>query len=82
MVGHEIEIFTAGCPLCKKTVEIVREAMCPECILKEYKIAEREEDMRRAEEKGVKSIPTMIIDERIRIEGVPTLELVKRVLGT
>ncbi|KPV64944.1 MAG: hypothetical protein AOA65_0658 [Candidatus Bathyarchaeota archaeon BA1] len=44
-IGHNIEIFTSGCPLCVETVKIVREAMCPKCTLKEYNILERCKDL-------------------------------------
>lgn len=83
--GHKIEVFTAGCPLCVETVKILMEAMCPKCTLKEYNVSEKCEDltcMRKVEEYGIRAIPTVVVDGQVRIEGKPTLELVKRILGT
>lgn len=83
-MGHEIEIFTSGCYLCRETVEIVEKAKCSECTLTEYNLAEKCESeicLARAKKYGIKATPTIVVDGRIAIEGKPTVEKVKKVLG-
>lgn len=81
-MGYNIEVFTAGCPLCRETIEIIEKAMCPECRLTEYNILQEEASATKAEEYGIRSVPTTVVNGDIKIEGKPTLELVKRILGT
>ncbi|MBE0521717.1 MAG: thioredoxin family protein [Candidatus Methanoperedenaceae archaeon] len=81
---HEIEIFTSGCYLCRETMEIVEKAKCGECTLTEYNLAEKCESeicLDRAKKYGIKTTPTIVVDGRIAIEGKPTVEEVKKVLG-
>ena len=84
-MGHLVEVFVANCPLCEETLKIVREAICPECSIKVYNLYEKCEDLtcvKKAEEYGVRAVPTIVVDGQTKIEGKPTLELMKRVLGT
>lgn len=82
-MGHEIEIFTSGCYLCRETVEIVEKEKCSECRLTEYNLSERCESdicLTKAKEYGIRTTPTIVVDGRIAIEGKPTVEKVKKVL--
>ncbi|MFQ5711924.1 MAG: thioredoxin family protein [Candidatus Geothermarchaeales archaeon] len=84
-MGHVIEVFTSGCPLCVETMEVVKKAKCPKCTLTEYNILERREDLTcigKAQKYGIRAVPTIVIDGQVKIEGKPALDLVKRVLGT
>lgn len=81
---HEIEIFTSGCYLCIEAVEIVEKAKCSECTLTEYNLAEKCESeicLAKAKKYGIKATPTIVVDGRIAIEGKPTVDMVKKVLG-
>ncbi len=83
-MGHEIEIFTSGCHLCRETVEIVEKTKCSECHLTEYNLSEECESqvcIDKAKKYGIKSTPTIVVDGRIALEGRPTPEMVKEVLG-
>lgn len=83
-MGHEIEIFTSGCYLCMETVEIVEKAKCSDCRMTEYNLSERcktEICLAKAKKYGIKATPTIVVDGRIAIEGKPTVEKVKEVLG-
>jgi len=83
-VGHNIEVFTAGCHLCKETMEIVQKAKCSECTMTEYNILEKCESeicLKKAKEYGIKTVPTIVIDRKIAIEGKPTTRQVKDALG-
>ena len=80
---HKIEVFTAGCDLCKETMEMIRKTACSECTITEYNIREKCESevcIRKAEEYGVKAVPTLIIDGKITIEGKPTISQIKEAL--
>ncbi len=83
-MGHNIEIFTSGCYLCRETVEIVEKAKCADCKMTEYNLSERCETeicLAKAKKYGIKATPTIVVDGKIAIEGKPTVEKVKKVLG-
>ena len=58
---RKIEIFSAGCPACEETVELVNRVVCPSC---EVTVV----DMRdpavasRARSVGIRSVPAVLID--------------------
>lgn len=79
--GHTIEIFTAGCPICRVTVEIVKKTKCPKCTLTEYNILHNHEHMEKAREYDIKAVPSIVIDGKLAIEGKPTAQNVKKALG-
>ncbi len=81
-MGHHIEVFVSGCPLCREAVEIVKAAMCPDCRLEVYNLLEKPEYMEKARRYGIRALPAIVVDGEKRFEGVPRLEDVRRVLGT
>lgn len=58
---RQIEIFSAGCPACQDTIELVQRAACPSCQVSVL-------DMRdpavasRAKGLGIRSVPAVAID--------------------
>lgn len=83
-MGHKIEVFTAGCHLCNETMEIVHKTKCGGCTVNEYNIREKCESricLKKAEEYGIKSVPTIVVDRKIAVEGKPTIKQVKDALG-
>ncbi len=58
---RQIEIFSAGCALCRETVEMVRQISCDD-----FQVTIRDmtdpETVARAKELGVKSVPAVAID--------------------
>jgi len=81
MVKHTIEVFTSGCLLCQDTVKIVKEAKCPECTLTEFNILKKTEYLEKARKHGVKAVPSIVVDGKLAIEGKPTVQNVRKVLG-
>ncbi len=81
--SKEIEVFTAGCYICSETLEIIKEAKCEECTVTERNINEACECgcIEKAKEYGIRTIPTIVIDGKIAIEGKPTVEQIKNALG-
>lgn len=71
-VAHTIEVFTGGCPLCRKTLEIVEVGKCASCVLIERDLeAEFEAHAELGRRYGVRAVPTIVVDGRIKVEGVP-----------
>ncbi len=59
-----IEIFSAGCAICKSLVEEIRAAACPSC---EISVLEMDASgvAERAAALGVRSLPAVAIDGRL-----------------
>ena len=59
-----IEVFSAGCPACEKTVELVNRAACPSC---EVSVLDMKDPgvAGRAKGLGVRSVPAVAIDGKL-----------------
>lgn len=58
---RKVEIFTAGCPICDETVQLVQHIACESCDvdvldLNDQKVAQR------AEALGIRSLPAVVVD--------------------
>jgi glutaredoxin 3 len=58
---RHIEIFSAGCPACQETVELVNRMACPSC---EVTVLDMHDPdvARRAKRLGIRSVPVVVID--------------------
>ncbi len=61
---RKIEVFSAGCPVCEQTVEIVNRAACPSCEvtvldMKDPNVASRAKSL------GIRSVPAVVIDGKL-----------------
>ena len=63
-VTRTIEIFSAGCPACEPTVEMVRRLACPSC---EVSVLDMNDAAvaSRAQGLGVRSVPAVVIDGKL-----------------
>lgn len=61
---RKIEIFSAGCPVCRETVARIRDAACPSCDIVELDMVDPQA-VRRARSLGVQSVPAVAIDGRL-----------------
>lgn len=64
MTKRKIEIFSAGCPACNETVELVNSIACPSCDvqvldMKEPAVAQK------AKSYGVRTVPAVAIDGKL-----------------
>ena len=61
---RKIEIFTAGCPACKETIDLVNKTACPSC---EVSILDMKDAAvaRRAKSLGIRSVPAVVIDGQL-----------------
>lgn len=59
-----IEIFSAGCPACQETIDLVNRVACPSC---EVSVLDMNEPavVVRAKALGVRSVPGVAIDGRL-----------------
>ena len=58
---RKIEVFSAGCSVCQKTIEMVKGNACPSCDItvldmNDSNVADR------AKQLGIRSVPVVVID--------------------
>jgi predicted DsbA family dithiol-disulfide isomerase len=71
MTKRQIEIFTADCPLCDETVQMVQDMICPSCELSVYNMRQEQE---KAQQYGVNAVPAIVINGKLVLTGQPSLE--------
>lgn len=61
---RQIEVFSAGCPACEPTVQLVRKLACPSC---EVQVLDMNQPnvMAKAQQYGVKAVPAVVIDGQL-----------------
>jgi glutaredoxin len=64
MTTRKIEVFSAGCPLCKETEELVSKLACPSCEVTVVSMHDIQ-GAARARELGVKSVPAIAINNKL-----------------
>ncbi len=59
-----IEVFSAGCPACRETVELVNRVACSSC---QVSVLDMNEPAvaKRAKGLGVRSVPAVVIDGKL-----------------
>lgn len=63
-----IEVFTAGCPLCEDAVRTVRETACPSCTITVYDLAagcETMECRKKARAYNISRVPAVVVDGKL-----------------
>jgi glutaredoxin len=61
---RKIEVFSAGCPACEETIQLVNRVACPSCEvrvldMKDPKVASRAKNL------GIRSVPAVVIDGKL-----------------
>jgi len=64
MTTRKIEVFSAGCPLCKDTIELVKRLSCSSC---DVEIVDMKDikGATRARELNVRSVPAVAINGKL-----------------
>ena len=65
MSKKQIEIFTAGCPVCEPVVALVKETACENCEITIHNLAKQCESkicVSKMEKYGVKRLPAVVVD--------------------
>ena len=82
MNRRTVEVFSAGCPACEPTVQLVKSLACPWCDVQVLDM-NKPEIAAKAKQYGVRTIPAVIIDGKIAscCAGVGPNEQVLREAG-
>ena len=70
---RKVEIFSAGCPLCRDTIDLVERIACA---FRDVVVLDMNDDrvFRRSQAVGVKRVPAVVIDRELAkccVSGVP-----------
>ena len=63
-MSHTIEIFSAGCSMCKDTIELVKRLAGAEQDVRVLDM-QRGETVTRARELGIRSLPAVVVDGKL-----------------
>jgi glutaredoxin 3 len=61
---RQIQIFSAGCPVCEETIKMVKQIACSSCDV-EILDMHQPDVAAKAKQYGVRSVPTVVIDEKL-----------------
>lgn len=61
---RKVEVFSAGCPACQETVDLVNKIACPSC---DVSVLNMNDDgiAQRAKTLGIHRVPAVVIDGKI-----------------
>ncbi len=60
---RQVEVFTAGCPVCEPAVQLVQELACPDCDVTVHDL--REGNAEKARQYGINTVPAVVVDGRL-----------------
>ena len=67
-----IEVFTDDGPECREVLDMIEVGKCGKCELVERNVAREPEKHREAAARyGVRTLPTIVVDGRFKVEGKP-----------
>ena len=61
---REVEIFSAGCPVCEEAIDLVNRIACPSCEVEVLDMRQPEVE-ETARQYGVRSVPAVVIDGKL-----------------
>lgn len=61
---RKIEVFSAGCPVCEETIQMINQVACSSCDV-EVLDMHQPEVAARAKQYGIRSVPAVVVDGRI-----------------
>ena len=64
MSQRHIEIFSAGCPACADTIDLVNETICGSCSVEVLDMGDTEVAV-RARKLGIRSVPAVVVDGKL-----------------
>lgn len=68
MVNHQVEVFTAGCPLCDEAVKLVRELAGENCDVRIYDLRQgctTNECRDKAAQYRIHRVPAIVVDGKL-----------------
>lgn len=63
MAKRQVELFTAGCPICEPTIQLVQELACPDCEVTVHDL--RDEGADKTRQYGIATVPAVVVDGRV-----------------
>lgn len=81
-MAHKVEIFSADCPLCRETIDMVKGSDC--CKNSEIVVhkCEGDECCDPAKNYKIRTVPSIVVDGKLAIEGRPSLKDIKDIVGS
>lgn len=64
MSERHIEIFSAGCPACADTIDLVNDTICGSCSVEVLDMSDAEV-AGRARNLGIRSVPAVVVDGKL-----------------
>ena len=61
---RKVEVFSAGCPACEPTVQLVKSIACPSCDVQVLDM-NKPDVAAKAKQYGVKSVPAVVINGKL-----------------
>ena len=61
---RKVEVFSAGCPACESTVQLVKSIACPSCDVQVLDM-NKPDVAAKAKQYGVKSVPAVVINGKL-----------------
>ncbi len=61
---RKVEVFSAGCPACEPTVQLVKSIACPSCDVQVLDM-NKPDVAAKAKQYGVMSVPAVVIDGKL-----------------
>ncbi|PZD71021.1 hypothetical protein C1752_08463 [Acaryochloris thomasi RCC1774] len=67
MTQRLIEVFTADCPLCHPTVQLVQELACPACEIQIWHLGadDATQGREQAAQYGIHRVPAVVVDGKL-----------------
>lgn len=63
MAKRQVEVFTAGCPICEPTVALVKELACSDCEVTVHDL--HQQGIERTHRYGITTVPAVVVDGRL-----------------
>ena len=89
MNKQKVELFTAGCPVCEPTVELVKSMACSNCEVIIYdlsKLCDTKECLTKVKEFSITSLPAIAVNGKLlgnfSTKYITKEELIKAGIGT
>lgn len=64
MATRKIEIFSAGCPVCEETIQMIKRNSCPSCEVTVLDM-KNESVIEKAKGFGIRSVPAVVIEGKL-----------------
>ena len=67
MAKRQVEVFTAGCPVCEPAVQLVKELACPDCEVTVHELRAGDGATAASKAAGyrIKVVPAVVVDGQL-----------------